>query len=162
MSPCFKRADDYEASAEFWWARRLNRVWDETSVISGPPSLPLPSFLPVWQRCGRHDARIDLWCHTLALWWKHFCCSWCSNSSEGYTDLATIYTSSDTDQMQMDSYFAWIGLYYNRDTGYWYNGNWYYGYWSWVGKGYNTFSGWQPGEPQSNDNYAVVESSMKK
>nr|XP_046251768.1 macrophage mannose receptor 1-like isoform X2 [Scatophagus argus] len=68
-----------------------------------------------------------------------------------YTDLATIYTQSDTELMNMNEYFAWIGL--HRPANFSTSSNWL---WS---DGWNNFiNRWAQDEPGDGESCAFISS----
>lgn len=73
------------------------------------------------------------------------------NSLDVYTDLVTIYTQSDTDQMQMEEYYAWIGLHKHQSEG---------DEWHWPKRVESTLNEWAYNKPGLY--CAAVLSSNKK
>lgn len=72
--------------------------------------------------------------------------------SEGYSDLATIHTEDDLDEVLIDRFYAWIGL-RRWDQ----HSNWYWDSWE-----NNQFDNWAHDEPHHSDDCAVVSSESKR
>lgn len=81
----------------------------------------------------------------------------CPNSSQHYTDLATIYTQSDTGKMHMSQYYAWIGL--HKSEG---NPLAHLSDWIWPNGQMNTLDAWSQDEPGNEDSCASVYYPARK
>lgn len=76
----------------------------------------------------------------------------CVFRSKGYSDLATIHTEADLDQVLIDGFYTWIGLRRWRLLS-----NWY-----WTDELHNQFDNWADDEPDYNDYCAMIFSKNKK
>lgn len=75
--------------------------------------------------------------------------------SNGYSDLATIHTEEDLDEVLIDGFYTWIGL-KRYDHSHWY---WTTGPHGWES---NQFDNWARGEPDSHDDCAMIFSKNRK